>query len=682
MKCESRKDGAVSLSLPVVPAGGGGRGHASAPEDHEPKGSRTPHSRMGWRRATVLGVIQVLMIVHVVQWLWTGSTISPLEPSESMETVKDGIINAGTVLFAVLLLSTALLGRWFCGWGCHVVMLQDFCGYLMKKIGIRPRLFRSRLLLWLPLALAVYMFLWPLAYRFGIAPFTRPELEWPGFTTNFTTDDFWATFPGVLMGVPFLLVCGFVTVYLLGAKGYCTYGCPYGGFFAPLDELSPVRIRVTDACSGCGHCTAVCTSNVRIHEEVRDYRMVVDQGCMKCLDCVSACPENALFVGIGKPAFLAKSAAPQKERRWDLTWNEEVAFGLVAVAAFFAVRGPIGVPLLFASGIAITATALAWFAYRSLAGSDARLHRFELRRGGRIKRAGAMVTAIAALSLGALGYIGSLNAAMALGDYSNTRVKMPPEVVFSGSRMQPEPSILAAAERAKQFYAFALPTPEGYGFRGPWTRPLESNLVWLSAVTLDYARAEAMLRERIAREGLTEYDAGALARVMRGDGRLPEALAFSRAEWEKHPEWEGLREELVTWLLDEGRRDEALAIARAAVVKRPDDLNAMRRLSLVLVESADRAEIEEGIALIDRTLVIAPDNAFAYRARAAAYFGLGRLPEAEADYRRAIELAPNEWRFMQELGEMLMATDRVKDAGPFLKQAGEMRVKEIERSKR
>ena len=60
MKCESRKDGAVSLSLPVVPAGGGGA------DDHQPKGSRVPHSRMGWRRATVLGVIQVLMIVHVV----------------------------------------------------------------------------------------------------------------------------------------------------------------------------------------------------------------------------------------------------------------------------------------------------------------------------------------------------------------------------------------------------------------------------------------------------------------------------------------------------------------------------------------------------------------------------------------------------------------------------------------
>jgi Flp pilus assembly protein TadD len=137
----------------------------------------------------------------------------------------------------------------------------------------------------------------------------------------------------------------------------------------------------------------------------------------------------------------------------------------------------------------------------------------------------------------------------------------------------------------------------------------------------------------------------------------------------------------VTWLLDEGRREDALMIARAAVAKRPDDLNAMRRLSLILTESGNRAEVEEGIALIDRTLVIAPDNAFAYRARAAANFGLGQLEAAEADYRRAIELAPNEWRFMQELGEMLMATDRVKDSGPFLKKAGEMRVKELEKAR-
>jgi polyferredoxin len=229
MSCETRVDHrGGGLSLPVLGAGRDGR----APEGRN-SGAKAPHSRMGWRRAAVLVAIQLLMIVHVVHWLWTGRTLSPVEPSEAMETAKYGVVNAGTVIFILALASTALLGRWFCGWGCHIVMLQDFCGYLMKKAGIRPRLFRSRLLLWLPLSLAVYMFLWPIVYRLAVAPYTRPDLSWPGFTTEFIVSDYWATFPGVLMAVPFLLVCGFLTVYLLGAKGYCTYGCPYGGFFAP-----------------------------------------------------------------------------------------------------------------------------------------------------------------------------------------------------------------------------------------------------------------------------------------------------------------------------------------------------------------------------------------------------------------------------------------------------------------
>ena len=71
--------------------------------------------------------------------------------------------------------------------------------------------------------------------------------------------------------MPFLLICGFVIVYFLGAKGFCTYACPYAGFFAPADTVSPGRIVVDhDKCEGCGHCTAVCTSNVRVHEEIRD----------------------------------------------------------------------------------------------------------------------------------------------------------------------------------------------------------------------------------------------------------------------------------------------------------------------------------------------------------------------------------------------------------------------------
>ncbi|MFM7051586.1 MAG: 4Fe-4S dicluster domain-containing protein [Planctomycetota bacterium] len=671
MSCEPRSTAGTAgkaLSLPVL-------GTADA-DGHAPKGPRAPHSGMGRRRAIVLVAIQLLMIVHVVQWLWTGTTIKPIEPSEAMETAKDGVITVGTVFFALALLSTALLGRWFCGWGCHVVMLQDWCGHLMKKAGIRPRLFRSRLLLWLPLALAVYMFLWPVFYRLAIAPYTRPELAWPGFTTSFTTSEFWSTFPGWLMAVPFLLVCGFLTVYLLGAKGYCTYACPYGGFFAPLDELSPVRIRVTDACTQCGHCTAVCTSNVRVHEEVRDWKMVVDQGCMKCMDCVSACPEHALRVGWGTPAFLAKPvvAAPAP-RRHDLTINQELALAAVAVGSFLAVRGALGVPLLFASGIAACATFLAWILWRMVAERDVRLHRTQLKRDGRVRGAGAAIGAGTLAALGGIAYLGVVNAAIALADFQLSRVNAAPESVFSGSRMEPSAPERASAERGRVLYAFA----SGLAPHGPWTRELEVREAWLSAVVLDYGRAESILRARAARDGLDEQTAAGIARVMRGRGDLEGALAFSREQWQANPAWEGLREELVTWLSADGRRADALAIARAAHERAPDDLTAMRRLSLLLSEGETPAEREEGLKLIDRTLEIAPGNAYALRARAVALRGLERYAEAEADLRAAIELVPDEWRFWQDLGELLMATDKVREGAPILKKAGEMRTQSMGR---
>ena len=673
MSCEPnvpRPRGA--LSLPVLPA---------LPDGHAPKGPKAPHSRMGWRRAAVLATIQVLMIVHVIQWLWTGETISPIEPSEAMETAKYGVINAGTVVFLLALTSTALLGRWFCGWGCHIVMLQDFCGYLMKKVGIRPKLFRSRLLLWLPISLAVYMFLWPIAYRVAIAPFTRPELVWPGFSTEFTTTDFWATFPGVLMAIPFLLVCGFLTVYLLGAKGYCTYGCPYGGFFAPLDELSPVRIRVTDACTQCGHCTAVCTSNVRVHEEVRDYRMVVDQGCMKCLDCVSACPEKALHVGFGTPAFLARPREGVKPapKKYDMTWNEEIALALVAVASFFALRGAIGVPLLFASGVAACVTYLAWLMAEIVRRRDVRLHRFALKRDGRVRAPGFVTAALSAAVFAGLGYVGILNATIALGDGAMSRVDVPPGVVYSGTGMRADAEIIDAAERARTRYLRAMPAPEGFGFEGPWTPVLAGRIAWLDAVRGDFAASEARIRELAEDRGMNEAYAASIARSIRGGGDLAGAIDFARAQWNAHVEWEGLREQVIDWLVADARVEEALAVAREAVAKRPDDLNAKRRLSILLIESGVREQIEEGIALVTKTLEIAPDNPFAYRMRADGYAALGMVAEAERDLRRAYEIAPDDWRIIQSLGQFLMSHDQTREAMPLIKRATEMRAAEMNR---
>ena len=172
---------------------------------------------------------------------------------------------------------------------------------------------------------------------------------------------------------------------------------------------------------------------------------------------------------------------------------------------------------------------------------------------------------------------------------------------------------------------------------------------------------------------MNEVAAASIARVMRGDGRFDDAVAFARSQWEAHPEWERLREELLTWLVTDGQREMALEIARLAVKKRPQDLNAIRRLSLILVESVVATEVEEGLMLIDITLQMAPGNPYALRARAKGLRTLGRTAEAEEALNEGIAIAPDDWRLVQELAELLMATDRMREGAVLMKKSGEMR---------
>ncbi len=276
-----------------------------------------------WRAAVLIG-IHVLFIGHLVHWRLSESTVAPLEPSEAMAFSKEGLINAGFVLFAIAILSTLIFGRFFCGWGCHVVALQDLSRWLLHRVGIRPKPLRSRVLMLVPLVAFVYMFLCPLIYR------VLKDHHVTGGTA-LTTTQFWATFPQWFIALLTFFACGFVIVYMLGAKGFCTYACPYGGIFGVVEQLAPWRIRVTDACEGCGHCTAVCTSNVRVHQEVREHGMVVDPGCMKCLDCVSVCPNEALYVGFGRPTVGVSAAASARS-----SWGQRIVSGAVTAAFLLA----------------------------------------------------------------------------------------------------------------------------------------------------------------------------------------------------------------------------------------------------------------------------------------------------------------------------------------------------------
>jgi ferredoxin len=356
---------------------------------------RRAGTRMGRRRALALVLVHLMVAAHVAHWLITGATLSPLEPSEASETLSTGAINAGAIFLCVLILATLVMGRFFCGWACHLVAYQDAARWLLIKVGLRPKPVRARLLALVPLFAVYWLYGRPIVERLR-AP--AGEVEPLELALHLTTRDFWQTFPGAGMAAITFLVCGFLIVSFLGSKGFCTYGCPYGALFGVADRLAPGRIRVSDDCRHTGNCTRTCSSGVDVAREVALYGMVVDPGCMKCLDCVAGCPNGALSFGF-RPT-VAREKAPRRTRRYDFTWGEEALLLALFAGAWLAFYNVYrAVPFLLSLGIAVIVAFTLLAALRLAYAPRVDFQRLALKRDGRLTRAGGAFAATAAIML-------------------------------------------------------------------------------------------------------------------------------------------------------------------------------------------------------------------------------------------------------------------------------------------
>jgi polyferredoxin len=181
-------------------------------------------------------------------------------------------------------------------------------------------------------------------------------------------------------------VCGFAIVIVLGSRSFCSYGCPYGAVFRGVDRLAPGSIRLGDGCERCGACTAACTSNVRVHEELNRYGMVVDAACLKDLDCVAICPKQAVHFGFGRPAlFKTKISSMRVRKRYDFSLGEELGMAIVLLATIVIYRGLYdAVPFLMSIGLGVIAAYLCVVAVRMRRRSVVDLYRWRLRSVDRV----------------------------------------------------------------------------------------------------------------------------------------------------------------------------------------------------------------------------------------------------------------------------------------------------------
>lgn len=187
----------------------------------------------------------------------------------------------------------AVLGRLTCGWVCPFGFLQDLLyrvplpkWKLPRRAAVGPYLSLVALVALLPLLTGASWF-----SRFCPAG----TLE-GGMLLKTVPPD--ASLPpaGWFFWLKAGLLAAFLAWMMTSKRPFCRAVCPLGALWGPFNRVSAFRMAVDDSrCNACGACRRVCPVDLNIYDDPNS------PACIRCLECVGACPRGAVEAGFKRP---------------------------------------------------------------------------------------------------------------------------------------------------------------------------------------------------------------------------------------------------------------------------------------------------------------------------------------------------------------------------------------------
>ncbi len=149
------------------------------------------------------------------------------------------------------------------------------------------------------------------------------------------------------------------------------------------------------------------------------------------MDCISVCPNDALYFGFGKPTLLAPKSNVIK-RHYSLSWPEEIVAVLVFLGSFFAVRGVYAlVPFLMALGCAAITTFLTLKTWRLFRARELSFYRFNLKSSGKMHKTGWTFVMFACAWIGLNVHCGWVRYHEFLGNIAFNKIHLPDELALA-----------------------------------------------------------------------------------------------------------------------------------------------------------------------------------------------------------------------------------------------------------
>lgn len=222
-------------------------------------------------------------------------------PIGSMQAVFDGRHRKfAFYVIGYLSLIGLICGRFICGWLCLFGLLQELLYKIpVPKIRVPQKL--DNVLRYLKYVILVVMvFGLPFFYRteYGagepfFCKYICPVGTLEGGIPLVLLNSQMRSMLGWLFKWKFLLLILCILSSMFIYRPFCKYICPLGAFYGLFQKVSLVRMHVDEhSCINCGLCAKTCKMNVDPHINPNSSE------CIRCRECIAACPKKALSMGV------------------------------------------------------------------------------------------------------------------------------------------------------------------------------------------------------------------------------------------------------------------------------------------------------------------------------------------------------------------------------------------------